>query len=65
MIIGIALLVIGLVALAVKLDIIQGSIWGWVWPLLLILAGLMFLARRRRWGGWCCSSWREQDENKP
>ena len=63
MIFGIALVIIGLVALGVKLEIIQGSIWGWVWPLLLILAGLSFLLRRRN-GRWlCCGpfSWRQKD----
>ncbi len=63
MIFGIALIIIGLVALGVKLDIIQGSVWGWVWPLLLIVAGLSFLFRRRRGWFWCGPySWHDKDQ---
>ena len=61
MFIGLVLLVVGLVALAVRLGWVQGGIWGWVWPLLLILLGLAWFlrgvlpGRRRHWGGpWCC-----------
>ncbi len=66
MFVGIALLIIGLVALAIKLGYIQGSIWGWVWPLLLIAVGLSFMMRRSG-GGWCCGGWRRHDgeEHKP
>jgi len=64
MFIGLVLLVVGAVALAVKLGWVQGSIWGWVWPILLILLGLTWFLRgvfpgrqRTWWGPWGCWRW--------
>lgn len=57
MIIGAILVVIGAVALAHKLGLISGSIWSFVWPLILIVLGLSLLFRRHRTFFWC-GPWR-------
>ena len=49
MVMGLVLVIIGGVALAVRLGLIQGSIWGYVWPILLIALGVGILWPRRRW----------------
>jgi len=62
MFVGLILIVIGVVALLVKLDVVTGSIWGLTWPILLIILGLswflkwplLFRRRRSGWGPWCC-----------
>ncbi|MBI2919066.1 MAG: hypothetical protein HYY01_13905 [Chloroflexi bacterium] len=49
MIVGLVLVIVGGVALAVKLGVIEGSIWGFVWPALLIALGLAILWPRKHW----------------
>ena len=52
MVIGLILVAIGVLALLMKLDIISGSLWGYVWPVILIIVGLNFLLgwrSRRMW----------------
>ncbi len=50
MFVGIVLVAIGGVALAIKLGLIQGSVWGFIWPILLIALGLAILwPGKRRW----------------
>ncbi len=59
------IIVFGCVALAVKLGLISGSIWGFAWPIILIVMGVSLLRRRRRWGGhwgpWSCG-WGSEGE---
>ena len=43
---GLIILAIGVVALLVKLGIITGSIWGYTWPVVLIIIGLSFILGR-------------------
>ncbi len=43
---GLIILAIGVVALLVKLGIITGSIWGYTWPIVLIIIGLSFILGR-------------------
>jgi len=70
MFVGLILIVIGVVALLVKLDVVTGSIWGLTWPILLIILGLSWFLkgplRRRRsgWGPWCCCWGREEKEEE-
>ena len=64
MIAGIVLIIIGLIALAIKMGLLPGTIWGNLWPVLLIIIGLSFLLRRRRHGSWCCGPWRSGPEDK-
>ncbi|GEM_PF-498511 len=70
MIFGLILLAIGAIALLVKLGIIAGSIWGYTWPVVLIIIGLSFILGRfwrrsfwvSRFGPWCCSPGRKNRE---
>jgi hypothetical protein len=70
MFVGLILIVIGVVALLVKLGVVTGSVWSYTWPILLILLGLSWflrwplLFRRRRsvWGPWCWYWGREEKE---
>ncbi len=64
MFIGVILIMIGLVALGLKTGVISGSLFGWIWPLFLILVGFWFLIRRGRGNGWCCGHWHAKDEDK-
>ena len=67
MTIAIILIAIGAVALLVKLGVITGSIWGFTWPVLLIILGMSWLLGRLRhrhnhgWG-WCCGPWAKDKE---
>jgi hypothetical protein len=69
---GLILIVIGVVALLVKLDVVTGSIWGLTWPILLIILGLswflkgswLFRRRRSGWWPWCCCWGREEKEEE-
>lgn len=58
MFVGLVLVAIGIIALLIKLGVITGSMWGYIWPTILIIIGLSFLigGRRRRafWSRWCC-----------
>ena len=66
---GLILVAIGIIALLVKLDILTGSIWSYVWPAVLIILGLSFLfgrafrSRPWRWFG-CCAPWDDRDRPK-
>ncbi len=61
MIIGLALVIIGILSLLFKEGILTAAAMGYIWPAVLILLGLMILVRRfqvRRYGaqvGCCCS----------
>ena len=65
MFIGLVLVAVGVIALLIKLGVLTGSIWSYVWPIILILLGLVFLFgwRRRRafWRQWC---WPQENEDK-
>ena len=64
MIFGLALLLFGIILLLEKLGIISGSIWGYFWPILLIVIGLgIIFGRRRMWHGhW---RWTPDDTKNP
>ncbi len=65
MFIGLVLVAIGIIALLIKLDVIAGSIWGYAWPVILIILGLVFLfGRRRRHGFWHGCWWPREDKEK-
>jgi len=71
MFVGLVLLVIGVVALLVKLDVLTGSVWGYTWPILLIIVGLSWVLKSSLlfWGGrsgrgpWCCY-WGPEDKGE-
>ena len=47
MFIGLILLAMGVIALLIKLGVLTGSVWGYTWPVILIILGLSFLWGRR------------------
>ena len=53
MFIGLVLLAVGILALLVATGVLPGSAWSYIWPVLLILAGISILVgrgkRRRYW----------------
>ena len=65
MFIGLVLIAVGIIVLLVRLGVLTGSIWGYTWPIILIILGLFFLFgwRRRRafWRHW---HWPPDDEEK-
>ena len=48
MFIGVLLLVMGVLALLVKAEVIQGSFWDYIWPVALIALGIDFLFKHSR-----------------
>ncbi len=56
---GFILIAVGVIAILIKLGVLSGSMWGYIWPAVLIILGLSFLWGRRRrrswmWGKpWC------------
>jgi hypothetical protein len=57
MVFGLILIAVGVIALLVKLDVLTGSVWDYVWPAVLVIIGLSFflgrfLGRRWWWFGW-------------
>lgn len=48
--IGIFLVVLGAVILLQHMGIIHGSIWGYVWPVVLIAVGISFISRHSKRG---------------
>jgi uncharacterized membrane protein len=64
MIAGIVLILIGLIALGMKMGLLPGTIWSNLWPILLIILGLSLLLKRRRRGFWCGGPWRSGPEDK-
>ena len=45
--VGLILVAAGVFALLINLGILSGSLWGYVWPVALIILGLSFLWGRR------------------
>ncbi|MBI4216317.1 MAG: hypothetical protein HY687_02855 [Chloroflexi bacterium] len=66
MFVGSVLVVVGVIALLVNMGVLTltGSLWGYVWPSLLIIIGLSFLTRRNRRSHWFRGPWREGPEDK-
>lgn len=58
MFIGIALILVGIVALLIALGVLNGTAWGYAWPIILIVLGVALMVGRsgrraywrRRWG---------------
>ena len=66
MVFGLIVIAVGVIALLVKTNVLNGSIWDYTWPAVLIIIGLSLILgrfRRRRWfwGGWC-PPWDDRDK---
>ncbi len=60
MVVGLILVAVGAIALLIKLGVISGSMWGYTWPVILIILGLTFLWGRRSRRSWlwgCGKPW--------
>lgn len=65
MVFGLILVAIGVIALLVKFDILTGSIWGYVWPVVLVIIGLsFFFGRFFRWRRWWWGGWSRPWDNR-
>ncbi len=66
MVIGLILVAVGVLALLTKLGIISGSLWGYAWPVILIILGLNFLwgGRSRKMWMWRRHWWPTDEEQK-
>jgi len=54
-VIGLTLIAVGVIALLTRFDVISGAMWGYVWPVILIILGLWFFLRWRWQRHWWCS----------
>lgn len=61
MLIGIAIVIIGLVLLMQALGLITGNIWSVVWPSLLIILGVGIICKEQ---GKCCCKESDKKEEK-
>ncbi len=52
MVISLILIAIGVIALLINLGVLSGSLWSYVWPIILIILGLAILLGRRSRRGW-------------
>ncbi len=48
MFLGVLLLLVGALMIMERLDIIQGGVWDYLWPLAIIALGVDFIASARR-----------------
>ncbi len=65
MFIGLVLIAVGIIWLLVKLGVLTGSIWGYTWPAILIILGLVLLfGHRRRHAFWRRWWWSSEDEER-
>lgn len=46
--IGMAVMAIGIVALLINFGVLFGSLWGYAWPIILIILALVFIFGRRQ-----------------
>lgn len=62
---GLILIAIGVIALLVKLGVLNGSVWDYTWPVIIIALGISILSgwRRQRtfWRRW---HWPPEEEEK-
>jgi drug/metabolite transporter (DMT)-like permease len=68
MVFGLILVAVGIIALLEKLEVFNGSVWNYTWPVILVIIGLSIVLgrfRRRpwRWFG-CCPPWDDRDRPK-
>jgi len=65
MVFGLILVDIGIIALLEKLNVINGNVWNYTWPVILVIIGLSIVFgrfRRRRWMWWGWNPWDDRDK---
>jgi hypothetical protein len=63
---GLVLIVVGIFALLVNLGVLSGSLWSYVWPIILVILGIGLFFRKTFWWGWRRHHWRyDEEEEKP
>jgi hypothetical protein len=65
-VIGLILVAVGVIALLMRLEVISGAMWGFIWPIILIIIGVWLFSRwriRRRW--WCDWDFRDRGKDRP
>jgi hypothetical protein len=67
MVFGLIIIAVGVIALLVKTGALDGSIWDYTWPAILIIAGLSFILGRFNRRRWFWSNWGPpwDDRDKP
>ena len=55
MVLGLILVIIGAVFLLETLGIVAGSVWGFIWPIALIVVGISLCFKHKCKSGWGCS----------
>jgi hypothetical protein len=68
MVFGLILVAIGVIALLEKLNVINGNVWNYTWPVVLVIIGLSIVfgrfRRRRRWQWFWGTPWDDRDKDK-
>jgi hypothetical protein len=65
MVFGLILIAVGVIALLEKLNVINGNVWNYTWPVILVIIGLSIIFgrfRRRRWMWWGWNPWDDRDK---
>ena len=65
MVFGLILIAVGVIALLEKLNVINGNVWNYTLPVILLIIGLSMVFgrfRRRRWMWWGWNPWDDKDK---
>lgn len=65
MVFGAIIVAVGVIALLVKFDVLDGSVWDYTWPAILVIIGVSFILsrfRRRRWWWFYSPPWDDRDK---
>ena len=68
MVFGAIIAAVGIIAILVQTNVLSGSIWGYTWPVVLIIIGLSMLLgrifRSRRWWWVYGPPWEDHKKDK-
>jgi len=66
MVFGLILVAVGIIALLEKLNVFDGNVWNYTWPVVLVIIGLSFILGRfrhhRRWWWFGGPPWDDRDK---